>query len=62
MSLSDDHPDGPDPIRDMVWGDAITGMALEAELAFERPHTRFGETTTDPELDAVVRRDSTPEP
>lgn len=53
----DEHPDGPDPIRDMVWGEAVTAMALEAELAFERPPARFGEIRTDAKLDEVVARE-----
>lgn len=31
-------------------------MALEAELAFDRPAPRFGEITTDPKLDTVLAR------
>jgi hypothetical protein len=46
----DEHPDGPDPIRDMVWGEALTG------LAFDRPLPRFGEISTDAKLDNVVAR------
>lgn len=60
MTLGDDHPDGPDIIRDTVWTEAITAMAMEAELAFDRPAPRFGEIQTDEKLDAVVRRDTTP--
>lgn len=55
-STSDEHPDGPDPIRDLVWESAITAMAKEAELAFDRPAPRFGEISTDAKLDAVVAR------
>lgn len=59
MGLGDDHPDGPDPLRDSVWEEAVTAMALEAELAFERPPFRFGEIRTDAKLDAVLQREET---
>lgn len=44
----DDHPDGPDPIRDMVWDEAMQGL--------NRPTAGFGEIITDTKLDAVVAR------
>jgi hypothetical protein len=52
----DEHPDGPDPIRDMVWGEALTG------LAFDRPLPRFGEVATDDKLDNVVARNDRSKP
>lgn len=48
----DEHPDG----------DAITAMALEAELAFDRPAPRFGEITTDTKLDSVIARNDRSKP
>lgn len=66
MSLAgvgDDHPDGPDIIRDLVWGTALQNMALSEEvpehLLFERRAPIWGEQTTDIKLDAVVRREGT---
>jgi hypothetical protein len=50
------HPDGPDPIRDMVWGEALTG------LAFDRPVPGFGEISTDAKLDNVVARNARSKP
>lgn len=57
----DDHPDGPDFIRDLVWGTALQNMELvdepPEEFLFERPEQRWGCITTDEKLDAVVRRE-----
>lgn len=61
--IGDDHPDGPDPIRDLVWGTALQNMQLEDEvpehLLFQRPEARWGQQKTDIKLDAVVRREDT---
>lgn len=61
--LGDDHPDGPDLIRDLVWGTALQNMALEEEvpehLLFERPPLLWGQQPTDIKLDAVVRQEDT---
>jgi hypothetical protein len=61
--IGDDHPDGPDVIRDLVWGTALQNLPLEDEvpehLLFERPAPLWGEQKTDIKLDAVVRREDT---
>lgn len=61
--IGDDHPDGPDLIRDLVWGTALQNLPLVEEppeqLLFERPALQWGEQTTDLKLDAVVRREDT---
>jgi hypothetical protein len=61
--IGDDHPDGPDLIRDLVWGTALQNLQLEDEvpehLLFQRPGLLWGQQTTDPKLDAVVRREDT---
>lgn len=40
--IGDDHPDGPDEIRDLVWMTSLHGLTrpqeeLPEELLFERP-------------------------
>lgn len=61
--IGDDHPDGPDVIRDLVWGTALQNLPLVEEvpehLLFERPAPQWGEQTMDLKLDAVVRREDT---
>lgn len=61
--IGDDHPDGPDLIRDLVWGTALQNLPLVEEvpehLLFERPALQWGEQRTDEKLDAVVRREDT---
>lgn len=61
--VGDDHPEGPDPIRDLVWGTALWNMGLVDEvpehMLFERPGQIPLATGLDQKLDAVLRREDT---
>lgn len=62
--IGNDHPDGPDELRDLVWMTALHGLKkpveeLPEELLFERPSIRFGEIQTDAKLDRLLGLEST---
>lgn len=60
----DDHPDGPDLIRDLVWMTALHGLTEPKEeppedYLFEKPPPIPGATGLDQKLDVVLERDTT---